>query len=358
MSNLEIGSFAAAILIAALMLIVRELRRSRASASGRARHDDLGVERARSSLSNRSDELPVLDLIEPSVEETVAGTESKALTLFEPNADVDEPTAPTDLIVLKAAAQSDCGMRRTRNEDAFLLNEQHSLFVVADGMGGYAGGEIASRLAVDSIEQVFANGEFGRIEYPPREDPVRPPRARELVLAIQAANERIHAEASENPDFRGMGTTIVAARFSRRKHQAFIAHVGDSRCYRLRDGELKLLTKDHSFAESGVTGAYAAHIHRAVGIRPRVKVDVVVDSPRIDDLYLLCSDGLNKMLGDDDTRAVLERGGRDLGAAAARLIDAVNERGGKDNVTVILIGVREARKRSSEPRERNTLGTA
>ncbi|AKV03794.1 serine/threonine phosphatase PrpC [Labilithrix luteola] len=274
-------------------------------------------------------------------------TTSGSLTIFEPDAEGDETTGSSDLFLLTAAAQSDRGMRRRNNEDAYLLDEAQSLFVVADGMGGSAGGAVASRIAVDSIEHVFSTGPIETVDHPRR-----PRRARELVTAIEIANEMIHEQAAKQPEYHGMGTTIVAARFVRRKRRAFIAHVGDSRCYRLRGGQLKLLTTDHTLGAQGISGGFSGYVRRALGVRSRVKVDVVVDRPQSDDLYLLCSDGLNKMVPDEEAKALLESQQSDLDAAARSLVEAANHRGGKDNVTVVLVGVRESKRRSHRMRAR------
>lgn len=332
---------AAAVLVVTVTLIIGELLRARrrvspASVTPPAEDDQEAeddVTKMAPSMEQRA-ALPRLLASEPADDTTA---DSSSITLFEPDADSDEPTGQTDLILLTAAAQSDQGKRRRNNEDAYLLDEEQSLFVVADGMGGYAGGAVASRMAVQSIEQVFATGPIET-----REHPRRPARANELVAAIEIANAMIRERAEKQPEYHGMGTTIVAARFARRKRRAFIAHVGDSRCYRLRDGQLKLLTNDHTLGSKGIPGKLSGYVRRALGVRPRVKVDVVVDRPRSDDLYLLCSDGLNKMLPDDEAKALLEEKRADLPAAAASLIDAANQRGGKDNVTVILVDVRES----------------
>lgn len=365
MGNNTIVLAAVAVFIVAVTLMVVELRRARRSRRGPALRaspsappalatrvaspvddaavdDEDGKEAAFEDLTRMAPSikppaaLPRLRNSEVPEEPT---SNSMPLTIFETDAQVDEPTGNTNLILLTAAAQSDRGMRRRNNEDAYLVDEKHGLFVVADGMGGYAGGDIASRMAVDSIQQVFA---AGPIEAP--ENPGRPAPANELVTAIEIANEMIHEHAAREPEYHGMGTTIVAARFARRKRRAFIAHVGDSRCYRLRDGQLKLLTTDHTVGGPGVAAGVSGYVRRALGVRSRVKVDVVVDCPQPEDLYLLCSDGLNKMVSDDEARMLLDMRRNELGAAAQSLVDAANKHGGKDNVTVILVRVRETEK--------------
>jgi len=211
--------------------------------------------------------------------------------------------------------------------------ESEGLFVVADGMGGYAGGERASKLAVKEIEGAFRNRAF---EGEAHEGIPKP--ASELALAIQMANSSILETAKQNKELEGMGTTVCAARFSANKRRVYLAHVGDSRCYRLRKGELKQMTADHTMADHGVKGPAAAHLSRAVGVWPTVPIDVVMGVPRTDDAFLLCSDGLTKMLKDDEIASVL-RGEPDPKKAVQGLIDAANGRGGKDNITVVLVRV-------------------
>jgi PPM family protein phosphatase len=170
--------------------------------------------------------------------------------VYDEDAAIDEPTHPNALILVTATGQSDKGRRRKRNEDSVLAREQDGLFVVADGMGGYNGGEIASKLAVDTIDQAFSEQKFAG----PADDAV-PRRASELARAIQMANEAIFQRAGTDKLLDGMGTTICAARFSPTKQRLYIGHVGDSRIYLLRDGVLKQMTSDHTMESLGVEGA-------------------------------------------------------------------------------------------------------
>jgi protein phosphatase len=139
-----------------------------------------------------------------------------------------------------------------------------------------------------------------------------------------------------------MGTTVVAARFSPNKQRVYIGHVGDSRCYRLRGNSIKQLTTDHTFRGLGIEGPGSQHLYQAVGIKRRISIDVVVDKPRPSDIYLLCSDGLSKMVSDEEIRDVIVNE-PDLEAAVYGLIEVANDRGGKDNITVILVKVLEKR---------------
>jgi serine/threonine protein phosphatase PrpC len=152
------------------------------------------------------------------------------------------------------------------------------------------------------------------------------------------ANAAILETAKSQPELEGMGTTVCAARFSANKQRVFIGHVGDSRCYRLRDGVFEQMTADHTMADHGVKGPGAAHLSRAVGIWPTVPIDVVMGVPLEDDVYLLCSDGLTKMLKDETIATVL-KSEIDPKTAVERLVLFANSHGGKDNITVILIRV-------------------
>lgn len=245
----------------------------------------------------------------------------------------EEPSSEEPYFLISATAQTDAGLRRKLNEDSLLVNREHNLFVVADGMGGHKAGEQASRLAVAAIEEAFTTGTF---EGKPHDG--IPLEASELARAMQMANATILEHAKANPELEGMGTTLCCARFSPTKRRLHIGHVGDSRCYRFRDGVFTQLTTDHTMADLGMTGPESANLSRAVGIWSTVPIDIIVAAPSPDDVYLLCSDGLTKMLDDDRIAHVL-RSEEDAKAAVDRLIFFANAKGGKDNITVILIRV-------------------
>jgi serine/threonine protein phosphatase PrpC len=253
--------------------------------------------------------------------------------MYDEDAALDEPTHSGALILVTATAQTDKGLRRKRNEDSVLSREDQGIFVVADGMGGYRGGEIASKLAVSTIERAFVTQTFDG----PLDDAI-PRRASELVRAIQMANEAILERAEGDNQLAGMGTTICAARFSANKQRLYVGHVGDSRVYCFRNGKLRQMTSDHTMRDLGVVGEGAAHLSRAVGVWPVVPIDVVFGKPQPGDLYLLCSDGLTKMVSDEDIRAVLATSGAPALVAEA-LVKAANDHGGKDNVSVIVVRV-------------------
>jgi protein phosphatase len=235
----------------------------------------------------------------------------------------------------RAFGLSDVGRRRESNEDEFLVEPALDLYVVADGMGGHAAGEVASRLAVDSLKQSLA---------PPRDRSA----AVSLQDAVQQANERICDSIQEHADQRGMGTTVVAMLVD--NGRAVIGHVGDSRAYLLRDGSLRRLTSDHSWVNEqvklGLLSDEAAQRHpmrnivtRALGSRTEVTAEVHEEGIRADDVFLLCSDGLNTMVPDDEIEGVLRRFRQDPEGACRELVMRANERGGEDNTTVVVVRV-------------------
>lgn len=249
-------------------------------------------------------------------------------------AEIDEPSGLHSLILVTAVAQTDTGRRRHRNEDSHRIIDSQAVFLVADGMGGHAAGEVASQLAAQIIGDAFATGRF-RAD---RGDDL-PRRALELQRAIQAANETIFLRSSAEAALRGMGTTVVVACFSPTKRRAYVAHVGDSRCYRVRKRQLAQLTTDHTLAvATGVPGALGERLTRALGIEREVQVDIQLDAPEPGDVYVLCSDGLSKMIPDEEIRDLV-LAHHDLEQASRALVDAANERGGRDNITVVLIRV-------------------
>jgi protein phosphatase len=304
-------------------------------------------EKAPASTKPASSDLPRLATAEEEEDEEVDPTKVGSLAkgsnipiqpptqtiVADKEAAVDEPTHGGALILVTGIAQTDKGLRRKRNEDSILALPLHGVYVVADGMGGYRGGEIASALAVKSLEHAFERQQFDGL---PHEK--IPKRASELARAIQMANDAVLRRAEHDAQLKGMGTTICAARFSSNKQRLYVGHVGDSRMYRLRDGKLAQLTSDHTMKDLGVTGDAAAHLSRAVGIWPTVPIDMILCKPRPRDLYLMCSDGLNKMLPDTMIADILGSS-QAPPSLADELINAANARGGKDNISVVVIRV-------------------
>jgi protein phosphatase len=264
---------------------------------------------------------------------------AQVFLLSDDRVEPDEVTLPSVRIVLSASGDSDAGKKRARNEDSFLLSANHSLFAVADGMGGHRGGKEASSLALETLERAFDEVSFDD-EF--MSDAPLPNRGRELATALVKANDAVLRAARAEPALAEMGTTLVAARFSRKKPRVYIAHVGDSRCYRFRASRLTQLTMDHTMRHLGLQGPHASDLSRAIGIERNVQIDLVVDVPCADDIYLLCSDGLSKMVSDQEIERVLQSasdGDSELEAAVYRLIELANDAGGRDNVTVILVSV-------------------
>ena len=232
---------------------------------------------------------------------------------------------------LEIGHATDVGRVREGNEDAFLVDERMGLVALADGMGGHRAGEVASATALEALRANVASG------VPIRE-------------AITTANAAVYAKASTDETLNGMGTTVTAGTVAA-GDTLVVGHVGDSRAYLLRDGELRRITEDHSLVEELVRGGRLtteqAAIHpqrsiitRAVGIDPTVDVDVYPIRLRVGDRVVLCSDGLTDMVRDDDLGGVLRRE-RDPRRAAAQLVADALSAGGEDNVTVIVVDARE-----------------
>lgn len=231
---------------------------------------------------------------------------------------------------LVAAGLTDVGRERDHNEDTFLIDTQLGLFLVADGMGGHRAGEVASALARDAIVQALR-------------DSNAPSRLQALVESIRTANARVMQEGKQNRSRRGMGTTVVA--LVQDGDAVGIAHVGDSRCYRFRGGRLERLTRDHSLIEElgrsdpavmAVLAGYSNVITRALGTAKDTEPDSRRETLEPGDVFLLCSDGLSGVV-DDDTIAAILSAEPDLEKACAALVNAANERGGPDNITVVLV---------------------
>jgi protein phosphatase len=233
---------------------------------------------------------------------------------------------------------TDVGLRRKLNEDAFVCMPEHDLYAIADGMGAHAAGEVASKLTLEAITDAFERNKFLDPEAPDR--PAN--RKKRLVQVIERANQIVLTMSKEVEGYRGMGTTVVMAHFSARKDFVFIAHVGDSRCYRIRGEEISQLTVDHTLGNVGIMGKTSSLLSRAVGIEPNIDVDVCVHRTDIGDVFLLCSDGLSRMVSDEEIRATVESE-PDLNEASKKLINQAKSAGGRDNVTTVLIRVeREA----------------
>ena len=236
---------------------------------------------------------------------------------------------------IQFGSQTHQGRVRTSNEDCFVANPGTGLFLVADGMGGHAAGEIASRLAATTMDDmVAAEGSAGQAP------------AEILRLATMAANSRVLEAQRKDRALAGMGSTLTALLV--RGPCYSIAHVGDSRAYRLRDGTLQQLTRDHSLVwhlyENGVLDKadLARHpqknlITRSIGSHPQVDIDIEEGEGRAGDLYLLCSDGLTDGVPDEGIRGLLIAAQKTPQEMADNLVNAANEAGGPDNITVVVV---------------------
>jgi protein phosphatase len=233
----------------------------------------------------------------------------------------------------------DTGRARTNNEDSVSLDEHARLAVLADGMGGYNAGEVASHMAT-----TFIRTELGRWLREAGDNATDTEVRRAMDICVDNANRAIFNAANSNPQYAGMGTTLVVAVF--RGMRLLVGHVGDSRAYRLRAGRLQQITRDHSLLQEQIDAglitpeqaAFSANknlVTRAVGVEDTVLLETHLHEVQPGDLFLMCSDGLSDMLDDVGIGHVLQMHDS-LAAAGAALIEAANDAGGKDNISVIL----------------------
>jgi len=239
---------------------------------------------------------------------------------------------PTDLVHYSAAALTDRGRKRPVNEDAFGISIEHGVYVVCDGMGGAAAGEVASSLAVDEVMRLLASQATS-------------PCAAEAEQAVCAANQTIFDRGQHNPRLTGMGTTLVAL-IAEERH-VWILNVGDSRGYLFRHRQLQQITRDHSLVEEQVMMGRMDRLEamrsplrnvitRALGTHAGVTPDIFEIEPEPDDLFLLCSDGLTRELSDSLIESLLSID-LPLEELCARLVKAANKAGGHDNITCLLV---------------------
>jgi protein phosphatase len=246
-----------------------------------------------------------------------------------------------------AAAKTDVGQKRQGNEDRFCLDPALGLYVVADGMGGHAAGEVASRLAVETIHEwmgKYLSGADAATAGPAA--PAGSAEANFLLSSIRLANRIIFDSAKDRPEYAGMGTTVVAV--LARGDRFVLAHVGDSRIYRIRRDDISQISRDHSFVQeqvdSGMMSATEAHqsqyrhmITRALGLKESVDVDLTEQPACPGDVLLLCSDGLSDLLDDEDMLAAVRAHADNLDEACRALVDRANSKGGDDNITVLVV---------------------
>lgn len=239
---------------------------------------------------------------------------------------------------IEFGVHSDQGRVRASNEDSFVADAPDRLFLVADGMGGHAAGEVASRIAASVVEEVVREGPAGEA-------------GARLHAAVRQANARVYETQRAREEYRGMGTTLTALLFDGPRYH--VAQVGDSRAYLLREGALQQLTRDHSLVwplyENGILSKDEIVRHpqkhlvtRSIGTHADVEVDLCSALCREGDLYLLCSDGLTDVLGDEEIRGILAGPDASPEEASAeevcrRLVRAANEAGGPDNITAVVV---------------------
>lgn len=239
-------------------------------------------------------------------------------------------------------------MKRDHNEDSLFLFADQNVYLVADGMGGHASGEVASQMAVETVAKFFKEtAEDEEVTWPFKMDKDLHYQENRLGTSVKLANLRIFESAVNDAKKKGMGTTIVAIFFHDNK--AHVAHVGDSRvyCYRPSDQSFRQVTEDHSLLNDYIkmkdltpeeieNFPHKNVIVRALGMKETVQVDVATEEPLEEDIYLLCSDGLNGMISDEVMRQTLIECGDDLEKGCNLLIQRGNEAGGTDNITVVL----------------------
>jgi protein phosphatase len=248
---------------------------------------------------------------------------------------------------IRYAAKTDVGMKRTHNEDYFSLIEDEQLFLVADGMGGHASGEVASKMAAETIGEFYQRTrEDEDATWPYKMDRSLSYVENRLVCAIKLANLRIFETSCRDIRYKGMGTTLVSTMVSGDK--AYVGHVGDSRVYRVRQGQITQLTRDHSLLEDYKEAKpdmteeeernfpHKNVITRALGMRESVQVDIKAHQIQSGDMFVLCSDGLSGMVPDDQILYITANA-KSLERAVAELVDAANRAGGTDNVTTLLL---------------------
>ena len=249
---------------------------------------------------------------------------------------------------IRFAGSSHVGMKRQANEDNFFLLGKENLYVVADGMGGHSSGEVASQIAVEALANFFVDtSRDTEITWPFREDKALGYDENRLMTGIRLSNRRVFEMAQSDLRFRGMGTTIVG--MSCGSEGALFGHVGDSRGYCIREDGIFQLTEDHSLLndymkvhaltpEEIEAFPHKNVIVRALGMKDDVAVDLIPVIPRVNDIYLLCSDGLSGMISDEVIWSSVRENRDDLEKACQDLIAKANAAGGTDNVTAVLVG--------------------
>jgi len=251
-------------------------------------------------------------------------------------------------VLIRGAARTDKGKVRPNNEDTFGFFPDTSFYVVADGMGGHLGGQVASALAVEALRLSVQETQDEALT------PVTDPHGwraigwRRLCIAVQLANSQVFEMSQREPELRGMGTTIAALLFDAEDRLATICHVGDSRVYRVRDHSIELLTEDHSLVQQLLREGKISlpdvktfpHRHvltQAIGVSPTVQPTVRVEKPQHGDIFLICSDGIHGSMAEQEILDIIAQAETDLQKACDTLVDLANDRGGWDNSTAIIL---------------------
>lgn len=277
----------------------------------------------------------------------------------EPQEDLHKGTHPSPIyprhalesptVRIRYAAKTDVGMKRSHNEDHFALIEDEQLFLVADGMGGHACGEVASQLSAEVIGEFFERSKDQDATWPFRYDHSLTYIENRFAASVRLANSRIYQKSQSDPSLRGMGTTIVGCLLKNRT--LYVAHVGDSRCYRISGDQIEQLTRDHSLLEDYKEARpemteeeernfpHKNVITRALGMRDEVVVDLNKFDIQDGDRFVVCSDGLSGMISDEDILR-LSTDGDALDKNVDALIGLANDNGGTDNITAVLIECR------------------
>jgi len=253
------------------------------------------------------------------------------------------------MVRVKACGLSDVGLTRVHNEDYFEIDPEHKLYIVADGMGGHSHGEVAAQIAVNAIRDFIHKTADKDTTWPFGMDTRLERHTNLLKMSVRIAHDHVLRAISRDGSLYGMGTTVVGMLLG--GNVAAVAHVGDSRAYRLRNGRLDQLTQDHTWVNEQVIAGFLSKeqarshplknvVTRALGGESDVLVDVRELEVRPGDIFLLCSDGLTGMLSDADIRDRLDSGSS-LHEICRRLVNDSNARGGIDNVTVVLLEIEE-----------------
>lgn len=255
-------------------------------------------------------------------------------------------------IVLESEGLTDVGLEREHNEDTLKVLTEYNLFMVADGMGGHNAGDVASGIAVDTVASFFRHTESEDATWPFHFDTNLTFEENRMIGGIQMANRSILHQSTMNPAQEGMGTTIIVLCFSKVLPVAYLGHVGDSRCYRIRGGKIEQLTRDHSLysdfvqampdmSEEKKQSIPKNIITRALGMQPFVEIDLNRIDVEKDDLFLLCTDGLSGASDNADIYEEITRGGDDLAGTCSLLVELAKKKGGDDNITVVLVRVKD-----------------